>query len=202
MKNIFIAILLSMTLTYNAFGQETKNEIRVSYGFFPVSELLNYNSPLFIKIFISPIKNIDVDSMRTAQGTHKGCVNFEYNRYLKQNLSLGFSLSYNPLKYNFKFSNGEEINNSCQIFSLLAKSIVYVVPKQKYLVLPYITISLGGTYYYSVTMRNNYPDVYNNVVKFAYNLGAGLRVGRKIGGYLELGVGYEGLIIIGFYGKF
>lgn len=196
----FLTCLIVITVAGNAcFAQETsldKNEIRLGYGFLTGPEMVNSLFSLWPAIGVSIFK----DTIRDYQCSFYGAADLEYNRFLKKWVSVGVSLSLNPISTLITTKSGINLTWNYYLVNVLPKVTFYYVNKG--ILSLYSGVEIGAALILWKD-RQGSKTTYDNGFSAAFHLNAfGMRVGKQIGAYMEWGYGFRGAVNFGISGKF
>lgn len=164
-----------------SYAQKTypRSELEFSYGVFPLPEVKGANK----KLFASDSHGTELD--RTP-GT--GSFSMAYNRFFSQRFSMGITGLYDDITVGYK-----------NMPSTLTWNIVAVLlnAKYNYVYDPRFHMYSGLSAGYAAVWANNVNNTErNNGFAFQARL-IGARFGTTVGGFAELGFGYEGVVKAG-----
>ncbi|HHT23696.1 MAG TPA: hypothetical protein GXZ87_10400 [Bacteroidales bacterium] len=177
---IFVAIILSLNLM-NA----QKQRLSIGYGVYGLEDLF-----LTLSFLSSNISTGTVEG-NTDPSCIVGPLTISYHRVLElyERFSFGGSLTYDHYKYASRENNKDVFGFNS--FTLAPEGkFKYLNPENKFNI--YALIGMGCT----VLFFNNYKDKHTDTIGHL-NLQftpLGLEYGRNVKGFLELGVGYKGII--------
>ncbi|GAA3942886.1 hypothetical protein [Hymenobacter algoricola] len=176
-------ILLLLTSAAGSHAQPYRHEAYASYGLMPVQGI----GPEIFLIFFGSTVRPDV----------VGPVGFGYRYFLGKTVALGAEVHYtkvtNTYSSGFIFNQGETIHHYT---TLLPRIDFTYVRGQKYQV--YSGLGVGVSLEHAT-----FENADDRRARLAWQLTAvGVRVGQAIGGFTEVGVGYNGLVRVGISGKF
>jgi hypothetical protein len=195
---IFIFVLAVLAGRY-AHSQEVvtgKNEIRIGYGFLTGPEMANSLMSLWPAIGIDILK----DTIKDYNCSAHGAATLEYNRFLNPWISVGGSLSVNPISTLITTKHGKELTWSYYVFSVMPKIKFTYMRKQ---IFSMYSGFEGGCAVIVWRDRQGSTTVSDNGLSFAFQVtGFGIRVGKEIGGYMEWGFGYRGVVNFGLSARF
>ncbi len=184
-----------------------KNEIYSSYGFLSASGLgiglgrtnlsQDFPSSYFYNKSKYTITNKEIPPLI-------GALNFGYKRYfVKNNIAVLADITYGQINKDYKFNN----NNDSLSFKT-KDYLVAIMPGFEYhyfnrkLVQLYSGVQLG-VFIYNQKYTDYKSEVKHKEINFAFQVDAfGVRVGKKIGGFIELGFGFGGIVKVGISGRF
>ncbi|MES2653090.1 MAG: hypothetical protein V4663_15220 [Bacteroidota bacterium] len=187
-KLLFIALLLN----YATFVRAQKIEIYGSYGLASAQEIIDGLSDMGTSLFSGGIASSNTN--------HRyGPIAVGLNYYFTPRLSAG--ILYSNTSSRSVVSGG----NSSEHFYKNTYNVIMARTDYRYinkLVQLYSGISLGSSF--AATKPENGTNTKTaSTTDFAYQINAlGVRVGRKIGVFTELGFGYNGIINAGISAKF
>jgi len=189
-----------IALVMNAFAQENtgktnRNEVRISYGFLTMPETANSLMSLWTAIGI----NISMDTVTDYNSSFHGIATLEYNRFLNKWLTLGGSMSINPINTIIKTKSDLTLTWSYYVFNVMPKVNFYYLNKD--MVSLYSGAEIGIT---AIMWSDRQGSTTKNDlgVAAAFHLNMfGIRVGKQIGGFMEWGFGYRGVVNFGVSAK-
>ncbi len=190
----FIAILASTFSTVKAQDKPLgKNEISAGYGILSYPEMFDEFSGFWSNVFGS-------DSIKSVTGPNYGTLSFGYQRTLGKVISLGVTASINPILSNLVYKKGTTGTSAEMAFSLMPKmEITYV---QHGVFAAYSAIAVGVSYLTRKVNNDNGTTESGTLWRVGYQVSlVGLRVGKNVGGFLELGFGYQGICRLGLSAK-
>ena len=174
-KKIFIFCLALSMFSFIPFShaQRGKSEISVAYGLYSAYSLVDHATPT-----------------RPAYTNSSGVGMLNYKYYLKKNITIGMAIGYENIS-----SWGSWLS-----FTPEFTYTYFDNPHDRIRVKMYGGASIGLTVFDDFFV---YRDIYSH---HADESGAkvtgqitpfGIRIGRKLGGFMELGLGYKGLVNFG-----
>lgn len=160
-----LGIVMLLSVT-NSFGQRKRSELAVGYGYYSIYSIVNHG--------------MNDAPFNTSSGTWS----FTYRYYLNRNVTLGLGL-------------GMENISTWANFVTVAPEVTVCYLDTRH---DYIRVRLYGAASYGISMLND-----NDIPKgSADETGAkpwafqatpfGMRVGRQFAGFIEIGMGYKGLV--------
>lgn len=214
MKTIILFSLILLVSITQAKPQDTtqtkpllgKNEVYASYGFLSFTGLgIGLSRPSFNKDFPSDyffnkekynVKSVEIPPLI-------GALNFGYKRYfVKNKIAVSMNLSYGQI--NTQYSS--KINDT---LSFKTKDyLLAIMPGFEYHYFNRKIVQLYSGVQFGVLIHNQKYNDYKSEIKhkdadFAFQIDAiGIRVGKQIGGFVELGFGFAGIVKIGISGRF
>ena len=198
MKKIIFLICMALSFYAGSMAQKTdlngdfpRSDVRLSYGMTTVYEIALTALANTSSAFIIPL-----DSAYRISVNGYGAFAFQYQYRVSRLIQVGALLTYNPGSCDIRYDNGTTSYSSTMFLSFMPRIDF------NYLRRPYFTmysgIALGITY---VSFRNNYSNQADDIssgLGFGFQLnGIGFRVGKDIGGFVEIGYGCQGLINLG-----
>lgn len=194
---IFILFLSSNIYSQNLKIKNPKSEVSFGYGLLSIQEVgTEFGIGLMTYAFDFFSDSSDVDAP-------VGPVMLRFNSFVSSNISVGATGSYTNIKIkNLSTTDPKDVSTfDIKFYTLIGHVNLNYFPKN--IVQLYSGISLGFTYA-TAKATSTYTKPYNNGgTTMAYHVNAlGIRVGRDVGGFLELGLGYNGIINGGFSVKF
>ncbi|MCB9285568.1 MAG: hypothetical protein H6563_16055 [Lewinellaceae bacterium] len=191
---------------YNSKSEDyPKNEVHLEYGVVTTQsvairgrQLLSDISSAFLNAFIQELGYEGIKYTRDFRGT-RGAVGLGYSRYLSPRWTVGATVNYHGFNTAINFDNGDQAFIKDRFYTFLLDTDYRWVNQPG--VQLYSGLCLGATYWEyfyekpSLTVSNH--TFFNMQVT-----PIGIRVGNQIGGFFELGLGSNGLIVAGISGKF
>jgi len=191
MKGIFLYFILAVSCM-TAYGQQ--QELSIGMG--------SLSHPMFKYGNFTPKLSDGADKMH-----HLNPIFISYNHRLIHNLDVGLAAIYESQKHD-KTSIIPDMQGLHHIYreyflTFLAHAHYHWL--QKGILDLYSGAGGGICFNQKKDSRNDFRNVKNNRFQtgFAYQLTPlGLRIGKRPGGFIELGYGYKGLIAAGFSYRF
>ena len=191
---VFAGLLAIISLTVK--GQDKpagKNVLSAGYGVLSSAELADEFPNMLDRI-------LGVDSVKSATGPNYGTLSFGYQRILGKVLSLGVTASVNPILSDLTFKKGTTATSSTLVISLMPKLVATYAHHGVFSA--YSAIAVGVAYWNKSTSYANGKNEKTTNWRVGYQVSLiGVRLGKDVGGFLELGYGYEGLLRIGLSAK-
>ena len=127
-------------------------------------------------------------------------LSFGYQRTLGKVISLGVTASVNPILSNIVYKKGTTGTSAEMAFSLMPKmEITYV---QHGVFAAYSAVAVGVSYLTRKVNNANGTTETGTLWRVGYQISlVGVRVGKNVGGFLELGYGYQGMFRLGLSAK-
>jgi len=204
--NLF-AKLQDSTKIKNILG---KNEVYFSYGFLSVSNMIidggffsSFNPQLLSANNYKIKENYNQKFTKIPPAI--GSLNIGYKRYfIKNKLCVSANFIYCQINAKYVSQKNDSLNYNIKdrVFCVLPGVEYHYYNKS--IVQLYSGFHLGICYYNQKqsTISNKNTTTHSQIkVAFQADL-FGIRVGKKIGGFIELGVGYNGIIKVGISGRF
>jgi len=200
-KNVLFCVVIAVTfLAETSVAQENplpKNEIRVEYGMLTGVEMANAIYSIWPAIGISVISR---DTIADYSPSFYGVAGMEYIRHLKPWISIGTSVSLNPINTYIRSKKGYEFTYSYYCLSVLPRVDFYYMNKGMFSM--YSGIQVGASFIFWTDKKGNTTDT-DFGVSPAFHINAfGIRVGKDIGGFMEWGYGFRGVFNFGVSAKF
>lgn len=200
MKKI-ICFFVFMSVMTNLFSQDldyNKNELELNYAFLTDEFVLNVFSEA-----IYSLSHHDRDSNFVYRDRlySKGAIYFTYRYNLLQSMSLGLTSGLDLSDGFIADHNGRRIGTTKKVNLTIAAECKYKYLDRKIITL-YGYIGIG----YSILLARNYYTTIDPGLPFGdkiqnhFNMHItpiGMRLGKKLGGFLEIGLGYKGLLNAG-----
>ena len=193
-------LLLFLLVFYGLFhlsAQDNKHEVLLSYGLVSHDQVLDITSDIVVEIF----------SLGTAStkkyNSHMGPLFFTYRYYPVAWLATGLSVG-------MDIAHGDIINDDTELkvgeFTRNATTVVYE-NYFRYIRTPIFQMYSGLAFGYTFRNYTNKSDEgmksnqEENHIAFQINA-VGLRFGKNLGGIIEMGYGYKGIICGGINYQF
>ncbi len=192
MKKLFL--LLLMLQVGNSFAQTKSGAIEIngSYGFISAPRVSNYESNIIGTV--GTLGNYDVCDHKNA-----GPMSVHLKYYLSDRIKLGLNLTFEQQKEK-TMDNGLNTGKTKSNYYSLMPSFTYNYCQQDNCQI-YGCVSLGAGIGNSTFMpadKEIYRKKTTNSLQFAYQVSAlGIRYGKKVGVFMELGYGYNGIFQAG-----
>ena len=167
--------------------KETPNAISANVGLYSTDQLLT-------AIISIPLAFQEVDGAKPISTCIP--VGVRYMRTLTPTISVGAAMHYTGNYYEYRDDNNLDGHYSINYFSLSAECrFTYL---RKNLVKLYGSVGVGLSYINLLNRKEGQSELDEHAATVAFNISPfGIRVGRQVGGYIELGVGYRGLVAAG-----
>ncbi len=171
--------------------RSVSNEIRLSYGMITIPEISNGLASIWPSVGIKILKDTIIDSYSSMHGV----ITFEYNKFINKWITLGGSFGINPIGTKITTKHGADLSWNFYMLNLMPKINVYYLHHEN--VSLYSGIEAG----LSLVVFNDHEgssSTMNAGVSPAFHFNAfGIRLGNQIGGFIEWGVGYRGVVNLG-----
>lgn len=168
-----------------------QNDIRLCYGMTTVYNMAIAAMTTTTMAFIVPF-----DSAYRSTVRGYGAFGFQYQYRISKLIQLGALVSVNPGTVDLKFDKGTTAYISTLFVSFMPRVDFYYLNRG--IVSVYSGLALGATYF---NFKGNYsaqPDSSSSGIGFGFQLnGVGIRVGKAVGGFVEMGYGCQGIINFG-----
>lgn len=198
-KTLLSFIIAMTVMTINSVAQQEsagKNEVRLGYGVVTGPEVANALFSIWGTVGYSIMKDTIVDYTCSMYGIPT----LEYNRKLNPWLSIGASLSVNPINTFMRGKSGVEFTFTYYQVPIMARIDFHYFNKG--LVSMYSGLQGGGNLLIFQD-RKGFSTVTDTGFGVAWHVNAfGIRIGKTIGAYMEWGVGYRGIVNFGISGQF
>lgn len=173
-----------------------KNEIRLGYGFLTGPEMANS----LLSIWPAIGMTIGKDTISDYMSSFYGVADLEYNRFLKKWVSIGVSVSLNPISTLIKTKHGKDLTWNYYIINVMPKVNFYYLNKG--ILSLYSGVETGA----AIILwrdRQGSTTLSDSGVSWAFHVNVfGIRIGKEIGAYMEWGLGFRGVVNLGISGKF
>jgi len=169
-----------------------KNEFNLGYGMLTGPEVASAMSfTMFSLIGIGILR----DTVKSINPSAYGIVSLNYLRYLAPWVSVGASASINPITMSIKSTHGYDFDYSMYLLSIMPRVNFYYY-NHKWMAL-YSGVEAGV----SLDVYNNRSGNGHSISSgagFAFHVNAfGFRMGKEIGGFMEFGYGFRGVVNFG-----
>ncbi|RUT72211.1 hypothetical protein D0817_00910 [Flavobacterium cupreum] len=197
MKKVIVLSVLLLCATIAKAQDTEKNEIRVGYSDATFIQLGDGFADAFSNAIVSGLSGV---KYKDAKNKTIGMFEAGYRYNINERLKIGGDLSYLKSEDTFKAStaNAKSVTRNTNYLMGLAT-----------VEFSYIRTSLlnfygsGGLGIISGSIKETGGSYSSNEVGFAYQINpAGLRVGKKLGAFVELGYGYKGIATAGINYRF
>lgn len=201
-KKIFIVLAISI-LGMTAVAQEMvplrKNELVISYGVYSIPDI-SFEFGIFDKVFINDV--FSKDSVRFDDVSSSGSISAGYHRYLGKIVAIGLSATINAISHSIEFDQGTSFRSSATVITVMPAINFHYIRTNLFSV--YGGGSAGvAAWIYTTDYTDNSLNTSGIKWTFAYQLTLiGMRVGKDVGGFLEMGCGYQGMVKAGLSLKF
>ena len=203
--SITVFFLMFLLLSPALLAQETnlskndfpKNEINLGYGMLTGVEIANAMAfPMFGIMGIAIMR----DTIKDFNPSAYGCVSFNYQRYITRWVSVGGTLSLNPVTMQLTSKHGLDLSYSMYLLSVMPRVNFYYINKGLFSL--YSGLEAGCTLgVYSDRSGTSNQNSFGSTFAFQLNT-IGMRIGKEIGGYMEFGFGFRGMVNFGISGRF
>jgi hypothetical protein len=139
-----------------------------------------------------------INYTRDYAGT-RGAIGIGYNRYLAPRWTLGAMANYHGFRTTINFENGQTAFLKDDFYTFMLRTDYRWVNQPG--VQLYSGLCLGGTWWQSGYEEPSVNVINNSFFNMQFTP-LGIRVGKQIGGFVEFGLGANGLIAGGISGKF
>lgn len=185
MKNLLLKITFLILLSCNSYCQdEGKSEIGISAGILPTEDVINETLVRFVDLFFPSHRQVRVDNVSVFGS---------YKYFVSEKIAVGATVGYNSRAKPFNYENWNRRNEGIKVLTIAGEGSFYYLKRRNVGL-----YALGGMGCFIVTSGNynNYSN-YNNFGLTLQLTPLGIRFGRKLGGFAEIGYGYKGLVNMG-----
>jgi hypothetical protein len=183
----------------------TKHEVYGEFGVITVQDaiivtrrLLSDISAVIFNAIVEELGFEGIGYERMYTGT-KGAFGLGYNYYITPRWSLGGMANYHGFRTTILFDNGSSAFLKDDFYTFHVRTDIRWVNQP--MVQMYSGIGMGGTWW-----KSGYDEPKVNFINTGFfNMQVtpiGMRVGKQIGGFIEFGLGSNGLLVGGISGKF
>jgi hypothetical protein len=196
-KKILFVLAISI-LGMTAGAQEmvpfSKNELVISYGVYSIPDI-SFEFGTFDKVYINGA--FSKDSVRFDDVSSSGSIGAGYHRYLGKIVAIGFSATIDAISHSIEFDQGTSFRSSATVITVMPAINFHYIRTN--LCSVYGGGSAGvAAWIYKTDYTDNSLNASGIKWTFAYQLTLiGMRVGKDIGGFLEMGCGYQGMVKAG-----
>lgn len=200
-KTLFMLAIALLGMTGNA--QESapfmKNELVMSYGVYSIPDI-SFEFGIFEKVFINDA--FVKDSVRFSDVSGSGSICAGYHRYLGKIVAIGFSATIDAIRHAIEFDKETSFRSSATVVSIMPAINFHYIRTKLFSV--YGGGSAGvAAWIYKTDYTDNSLNASGVKWMFAYQLTLiGMRVGKDVGGFIEMGCGYQGMLKAGLSLKF
>lgn len=191
MKNLFLKFTFLILLSFNGYCQdEGKSEIGISAGILPTEDIINETLVRFVDLFFPNHRHVSVDNVSVFGS---------YKYFVSEKIAVGATVGYNSRAKPFNYENWNRRNDGIEVLTIAGEGSFYYLKRRNFGL-----YALGGMGCFIVT-SGNYNTNYSAYNDFGLTLQLtplGVRFGRKVGGFAEIGYGYKGLVNMGVNIKF
>lgn len=187
-KNLILIVLIALATLTSITTKAQKNEINVSYG------VVSANA--FSEFYAESILNgITLGSHDFKNFKSTGSLGIDYYRSVSDHIKLGAALIYEQISRDYYFEK--------KFRGKIEANYITIMPQVKFLYITkpafelYSSLAAGASLRYeefqpskSGVKKDDASDIF---FAFQANL-LGIRVGKKLGGFVELGLGNKGII--------
>jgi hypothetical protein len=176
-----------------------KSELVISYGAFSIPDI-SFEFGIFDKVFINGA--FSKDSVRFSDISSSGSISAGYHRYLGKIVAIGFSGTIDAIRHSIEFDKETSFRSSATVISFMPAINFHYIRTN--LVSVYGGGSAGvAAWIYKTDYTDNSLNASGIKWMFAYQLTLiGMRVGKDVGGFIEMGCGYQGMVKAGLSLKF
>lgn len=224
---LLISLLLLMTF-YSSYGIQYKERSTISFQSETVHLTPTYKNNLelgisdaliiqIVDMAISGFKGFtkslfSAGNYKKLETTSEGIplmFNLSYGRQLKPRLTVGGSISFMNLKYTTHYL----VENENKVYSFYNTSDYFLMSgmlKYEYIKKYFFSLYGKGALGIGVLFMNSIENAHNRMMSYEHKgmffsfqgVPIGISVGNRIGGYLEIGIGMQGLAQAGIFYKF
>ena len=195
MKRLITIIILLIVFTGSIKAQDRAHEISVSVGAGTIYDFLELYSDVFATVFT-------LGYYQETNQTNSPAIGVSYKYYLTKRFSLGGDFTYQSMTADAVTGGNPAGTIDKAYYSLAARADFNYIAKPVFKL--YSGIGLGYCQYnqkYS-PIDGGSQDT-SDAGLLAVQLNAiGLKFGGKLGGFLELGYGYRGVVNVGLFAAF
>lgn len=178
---IYQIVLLAFTIFPSIAQDKGKNEIEVSFGILPTEHVAAELFSIFFLALLGdhPDKKLD-----------GGAFAFAYKYHVSEKVAVGASSAYNAFAYDNTAIDWPDIDLRSKTFSLAGEANLYYLKKTNV----NLYGALGVGFFASWQRRYDGISQASYVSPTLHFTPFGVRVGQNVGGFLELGYGFKGMV--------
>ncbi|MEO6687289.1 MAG: hypothetical protein ABIN24_15060 [Dyadobacter sp.] len=186
MKNLLLKITFLILLSYTGYCQDDgKSEIGISAGILPTEDIINETLVRFVDLFFPNQRHVSVDNVSVFGS---------YKYFVSEKIAVGATVGYNSRAKPFNYENWNRRNDGIKVLTFAGEGSFCYLKRRNFGL-----YALGGMGCFIVT-SGNYNNKYSDYNNFGLTLQLtplGVRFGRKVSGFAEIGYGYKGLVNMG-----
>ena len=192
-------MMLGMILNAQESVPYKKNELVISYGVYSIPDF-SFELGIFNKVFIHD--DFSRDSARYYDVSSSGTITAGYHRYLGKIVAVGVLATIDAIRHTVEFDKETSFRSSATVVSLMPAINFHYIRTSLFSV--YGGGSAGAVaWIYTTDYTDNSLNASGIKWMFAYQLTLiGMRVGKEVGGFIEMGCGYQGMVKAGLSLKF
>ncbi|MDH7462734.1 outer membrane beta-barrel protein [Chitinophagaceae bacterium 26-R-25] len=187
------ASLLTLNLTAPA---QSKHEVSLGFGFGTTNEANDAASTTMTEFFTALfLLDSYSEDVKYSAAWHVG-----YKTFLtkKQKLAVGATFAYQSVKGNYSYSGEKAGDVRRNFYTIAAEADYRYIKKEKFHL--YSGFGLGYTFGNETLTPISGSEQKTTTGNFDFQIiGIGARYGSNVGGFMELGFGYKGIICAGFF---
>jgi len=201
MNKLFVGILMAVLLipyTANAQNKSELNELSVSYGIFPASQLSNNFAITATDLFTG-------GHYQSNNSKSWGALSIGYSYKLARNISLGLTYSFSQIKNDIVLGSSSALGDKNDTYNVLLPNVKFYWLKKNIITL-YSRVGAGVVFAKSeqVFDNNGQANKVENKTFISWQASPiGIEIGRSnIIAFAEAGLGYMGSVQIGALFRF
>lgn len=187
------ASLLTLNLTVLA---QSKHEVSLGLGFGTTNEVDDAASETLTDFFNALfLTDAYSENVKYSPAWHVG-----YKTFLtkQQKLAVGGTFTYQTAKGDFSYGGEKAGDLQRNFYTIAAEADYRYIKKEKFHL--YSGLGLGYTFSNETLMPITGSEKKTSSGNFDFQIiGIGARYGSNVGGFMELGFGYKGIICAGFF---
>ncbi|UCF06584.1 MAG: hypothetical protein JSV33_06030 [bacterium] len=194
MKKVSLLVLSVLILSSGtASAQDYRHEVSFSVGVGSVPAILEEFRDVAMFLIFPPLASLIREDSEMAVPT----LSLSYRHHLRKWLSLGGTFAYEQMERTYYFRDQETGTTDISYYTLMGRIDFTYVRLRLYQM--YSGAALGISF--STERAENDESQGENYFAFQVNA-VGLRVGERVAGFLELGLGFNGIVCAGMTGTF
>lgn len=197
MQKTLMVFASLLTLNFASLAQP-KHEVSLGYGFGTTNEA-NYAAGNGVGDLFISIATLGAFSY-SENVSYSGALHVGYKTFLtkKRKLAVGATFAYQSSKGDYSYNNEKAGDLHRNFYTIAAEADYRYIKKEKFNL--YSGFGIGYTFRQEVrTPVDDSEQKINNGAADIQIIGIGARYGSNVGGFLELGFGYKGIICAGFF---
>ena len=194
MKKFLILPLLATVITFSAYAQGPRSEINGGIGILNSSSIIDSFSDVLVQAVTS-------DIIRSEDATYSLTYFLGYKYNVTDRIAIGATYAYAYGKSK-AFINNEQVGKLRNNYHTAALEFEYSWLLRSRLAL-YSKAGAGMTIFHQKYSPTEGQTTKENETRFDFQISPiGIKYGNQFGVFAELGVGYQGIVSAGVFGRF